>query len=144
MGPTMKAKQMLKLGLLTNEPQIDVVWNQFISVGDDYCIRLSAKLYISYLVSLKIYQRINFSDWGSHGFSHSMQASEKPEHCWAMDWADQESEFNSWQSKRFLSSWLYPDRCGAHPASCPVRAGAFSPGVKAAGAWSWPLTHMLS
>jgi hypothetical protein len=29
---------------------------------------------------------------------------------------------------------------GAHPASCTMRTGALSPGVKWPGTWSWPLT----
>jgi hypothetical protein len=31
---------------------------------------------------------------------------------------------------------------GAHPASCSVGNGGFSPGVKAVGTWSWPLTYI--
>jgi len=31
---------------------------------------------------------------------------------------------------------------GAHPASYTTRIGAFSPGVKVSGEWSWPLTSI--
>jgi len=32
---------------------------------------------------------------------------------------------------------------GAHPASYPMGMGGCFPGIKAAGAWSWPHIHLV-
>jgi hypothetical protein len=43
--------------------------------------------------------------------------------------------------KNFLR--VFQTGSGAHPASYPMSTGGSSPGGKADGAWSWPLTSNL-
>jgi hypothetical protein len=52
----------------------------------------------------------------------------------------EELEFDSRQGQEFFLLHIVKTGSGAHQASYPVDTGGSFPGVKAARAWSWPLT----
>jgi hypothetical protein len=59
---------------------------------------------------------------------------------WATGWTAQ-VRFPAMQDFSHLHS--VQTGSGAHPTSCPVGIGRYSPGGKAAGAWGWPLHLVL-
>jgi hypothetical protein len=50
-----------------------------------------------------------------------------------MGWTTTEPDFDSQQGKTFFSSYCVHISSEAHPASCPIGTGGFSPGVKQLG-----------